>query len=203
MVADEEANGALSEIPTEKIFDARTIDCADKHRMIFGRWAETAVGDYFVLLNDHRPTPLKAQFARNYRDAFRWTEIGGRRGLFAVKIERIQDDPRTADDADAGSAAEEALLAWIEIDTRTDEPEAACGRIQRMASAMPEWAGLRARVSAEMPELVVRLHTGGYRVDREREEAGIFYRVGRLSDRRTTSIALPADTQAEHKVQGV
>ena len=39
--------------------DVRPIPCSIKHGLILKTWRELPVGDYFILLNDHDPVPLR------------------------------------------------------------------------------------------------------------------------------------------------
>ena len=50
-------------IGPDKVMDVRPIPCSVKHGLIIRNWLELAVGDHFILLNDHDPVPLSHPFA--------------------------------------------------------------------------------------------------------------------------------------------
>src|SRR5688572_18539528 len=70
-------------------FDVREISCREKHGMIFQRWTSLAVGEFFVLVNDHDPVPLYYQFAAQFPGAFTWEYLVQGPEEFQVKITRI------------------------------------------------------------------------------------------------------------------
>lgn len=76
----------LAEIPADKIFDVRPIPCSVKHGQIFDRWGSLAVGDYFVLKNDHDPVPLRYQFEFEFKNAYSWDYLEQGPEVFQVKI---------------------------------------------------------------------------------------------------------------------
>ena len=59
-------------IGADKVMDVRPIPCSVKHGLIIRTWLELPVGDYFTLLNDHDPAPLRYQFAAQWPDTFTW-----------------------------------------------------------------------------------------------------------------------------------
>lgn len=77
-------------IPPEKIFDVREIPGAVKHKQIFERWLGLAVGDYFVLKNDHDPVPLRYQFQAEFAGAFNWEYLTKGPQIFEVKISKLR-----------------------------------------------------------------------------------------------------------------
>jgi len=77
-------------IQTEKVMDVRPIPCSVKHGLIIQRWLDLAVGDYFVLLNDHDPVPLYYQFAAQWPQAFSWEHLVKGPEEFRVKITKLK-----------------------------------------------------------------------------------------------------------------
>lgn len=77
---------------TEKTvtLDVRSIPCSVKHGRIIQKWLELAVGDYFVLLNDHDPVPLHHQFSAEWPEAFSWEHLGKGPSEFRVKITKLK-----------------------------------------------------------------------------------------------------------------
>ncbi|MBE2216145.1 MAG: DUF2249 domain-containing protein [Opitutaceae bacterium] len=166
----------LAQIPPEKIFDVRVVSCALKHAQIFQRWAELPVGDFFVLVNDHRPGPLRAQFAHAVPGCFAWIDLVDRDGFAAVRIERLRRDPAGFEArAVRGcggvpvSLPDDGVLARIEIDVRRDAAAEAGARVLRLAGSMPPWAELVAMLAERSPLLLRQLDLIGMTVC---EEAG-------------------------------
>ncbi len=53
-------------------FDVRSLIPAERHRKIFEIYDGLAVGDKFVLVNDHDPKPLYYQFVAEHEGEFSW-----------------------------------------------------------------------------------------------------------------------------------
>lgn len=167
-------------IPADKLFDARALPCEGKHALIFQRWAAVPVGDYLVLLNDHRPEPLHAQFEQQFPGCFRWSEIATTPGAVAVKIERLREDPAGIAPAAAGSApANDDLVARLELDTRTQPADEAAARVLRFARNLRSWTELVATSAAPIDQ-VRALAADGFRVQTEALPDGAHrYRIRR------------------------
>ncbi len=78
-----------SYIDKDKVMDVRPIPCSIKHGMILKRWFELPVGDFFVLLNDHDPVPLRYQFEAEFPGAFTWEHLERGPAEFRVKISKL------------------------------------------------------------------------------------------------------------------
>jgi uncharacterized protein (DUF2249 family) len=78
------------QIQTDKIMDVRPIPCSVKHKLIIEKWLNLAVGDYFVLLNDHDPVPLYYQFSAEWPQAFSWEHLVKGPEEFRVKITKLK-----------------------------------------------------------------------------------------------------------------
>ncbi len=70
----------------DKVMDVRPIPCSIKHGLILKTWHELPVGDYFILLNDHDPVPLKYQFQAEFPGAFTWDYVEQGPEDFRVRI---------------------------------------------------------------------------------------------------------------------
>jgi uncharacterized protein (DUF2249 family) len=91
------SNIASHSIWTDKIMDVRPIPCSSKHGMVIQRWLDLAVGDYFILLNDHDPVPLYYQFAAEWPNAFSWEHLVKGPDEFRVKITKLNPVTKTAE----------------------------------------------------------------------------------------------------------
>jgi uncharacterized protein (DUF2249 family) len=85
--------------------DVRPIPCSIKHGLILKTWFDLAVGDYFILLNDHDPIPLRYQFQAEFGEAFRWEYLERGPEDFRVKITKVQELPQGAEAAVAGGCS--------------------------------------------------------------------------------------------------
>lgn len=75
----------------EAELDARVLPKPEKHKTIFATFAKLAVGESFVLLNDHEPEPLRLEFEREHPGSYGWEylEKGRERGaLWRTRISR-------------------------------------------------------------------------------------------------------------------
>lgn len=80
----------LNLIGADKVMDVRTIPCSIKHNLILQTWQNLAVGDHFILLNDHDPVPLRYQFAAQWPDTFTWEHLVNIPGEVRVKITKLK-----------------------------------------------------------------------------------------------------------------
>ena len=76
--------------------DVRPIPCSIKHGLIIKNWLDLAVGDYFVLLNDHDPVPLYYQFSAQWPGAFTWEHLVKGSEEFRVKITKVKSTGQPA-----------------------------------------------------------------------------------------------------------
>jgi uncharacterized protein (DUF2249 family) len=77
-------------IGPDRVMDVRPIPCSIKHGLIIRNWLELAVGDHFILLNDHDPVPLYYQFAAQWPGAFTWDHLVKGPHEFRVKITKLR-----------------------------------------------------------------------------------------------------------------
>jgi uncharacterized protein (DUF2249 family) len=90
----------------EAELDARVLPKPEKHKTIFATFAKLAVGESFVLLNDHEPEPLRLEFEREHPGSYGWEylEKGRDRGaLWRTRISRLSS----------------TAVPWILTDTTT------------------------------------------------------------------------------------
>jgi uncharacterized protein (DUF2249 family) len=76
-------------IDKDKVMDVRPIPCSIKHGLILKNWFNLAVGDHFILLNDHDPVPLRYQFEAEFPGAFSWEYVARGPEEFRVRITKL------------------------------------------------------------------------------------------------------------------
>ena len=79
-----------SPVGADKVMDVRPIPCSIKHGLILKTWRELPVGDYFILLNDHDPVPLRYQFNAEFPGACGWEYVERGPEDFRVKITKLK-----------------------------------------------------------------------------------------------------------------
>ena len=77
-------------IGPDQVMDVRPIPCSIKHKLIIRTWLELAVGEHFILLNDHDPVPLYYQFSAQWPSAFTWEHTVKGPEEFRVKITKLK-----------------------------------------------------------------------------------------------------------------
>ena len=77
-------------IGADKVMDVRSIPCSIKHGLIIKTYLDLAVGDHFILFNDHDPVPLYYQFAAQWPDTFTWEHLVNIPGEARVKITKLK-----------------------------------------------------------------------------------------------------------------
>jgi uncharacterized protein (DUF2249 family) len=79
---------AMEQSISEKTVDVRSVPPPQKHPMIFGAFAALAVGEAFVLVNDHDPKPLYYQFQAEMPGQFSWDYLERGPQVWRVRIGR-------------------------------------------------------------------------------------------------------------------
>ena len=74
----------------DRVMDVRPIPCSVKHGLIIKQWLDLAVGEHFILLNDHDPVPLYYQFAAQWPNDFTWQHLVKGPEEFRVKITKLK-----------------------------------------------------------------------------------------------------------------
>ena len=77
-------------VGTDRVMDVRPIPCSVKHGLIIKQWLDLAVGEHFILLNDHDSVPLYYQFAAQWPNAFTWEHLVKGPTEFRVKITKLK-----------------------------------------------------------------------------------------------------------------
>ncbi len=68
--------------------DVRSLVPAQRHRRIFELINELAIGNTFVLVNDHDPKPLYYQLEAEYPHQFSWTYLERGPEIWRIEIGR-------------------------------------------------------------------------------------------------------------------
>jgi uncharacterized protein (DUF2249 family) len=89
-------------IDKDKVMDVRPIPCSIKHGLILKTWRELPVGDFFILLNDHDPVPLRYQFAAEFPGAFTWDYVERGPADFRVKITKTSEASQPGESSPCG-----------------------------------------------------------------------------------------------------
>src|SRR6266567_168858 len=77
-------------VGSDRVMDVRPIPCSVKHGLIIQTWLDLAVGDHFILLNDHDPVPLYYQFCAQWPESFTWEYLVKGPDEFRVKITKVK-----------------------------------------------------------------------------------------------------------------
>ena len=70
--------------------DVRTIQPRERHPRIFAMANGLAVGESFVIINDHDPRPLHYQLQAEYPEQFSWTYLEAGPAVWRVQLGREQ-----------------------------------------------------------------------------------------------------------------
>ena len=76
------------------ILDVRTLPPAQRHPMIFQRFAALPVGGDFTLVNDHDPKPLYYQLNFEYSGQLGWDYLEQGPEVWRVRISRVAAEGR-------------------------------------------------------------------------------------------------------------
>ena len=77
-------------MPEIRTLDVRSLAPAERHRKIFETYDKLAVGDKFVLVNDHDPRPLYYQFDAEHKGEFSWRYLEQGPQVWRVEIGRTK-----------------------------------------------------------------------------------------------------------------
>lgn len=164
------------------VFDVRPIPCRVKHAQIFLRWLNLPVGQFFVLLNDHDPVPLRYQFEAEFQDAFAWEYLERGPEDFRVKITKLRVLDGWTSPAPAaspcGSATATAESCEVqEIDVRGLEPPEPLVRILDALESLPTGVKLHARTDREPCHLFGEAKQRGFSTDCQQQADGSWLTV--------------------------
>lgn len=147
---------------TDDVLDVRALPCAGKHPLIFERWARLGVGRSFVLVNDHRPEPLRHQFERLVPGCCDWCEVPPPPGAFAVRLTRLRPDPAgfhpqqaagCGAAAGSGAPADPDILMRLQLDYRALPAPAVRELLRHLAPGLADAVELEVDVTAPDPDL--------------------------------------------------
>ena len=158
------------------VFDVRSIPGRVKHAQIFQRWSDLAVGQFFILLNDHDPVPLRYQFEGEFANAYSWEYLERGPEEFRVKITKLKATapssfaaPARPAPAVAAAAAPSRPTGTVknvqEIDVRGFEPPEPLVRILDALESLPAGFTLRATTDREPCHLFGEAEQRGFRHD--------------------------------------
>jgi len=71
------------------LIDVRQIPPRDRHPLIFQTFDNLALGEAFVLVNDHDPRPLYYQFLHERADQFTWNYLEQGPEVWRVEIGKV------------------------------------------------------------------------------------------------------------------
>lgn len=111
---------------SELELDVRDIPKPQRHPLIFERFAKLAVGESFVLVNNHDPRHLHDEFERDQPGTYGWDYECREHALYRIRISRVADAPAPrllcevgsvlAADGDAGGAVWSLPVADRQLD---------------------------------------------------------------------------------------
>ncbi len=164
------------------VFDVRPIPCNVKHGQTFQRWRDLAVGEFFALLNDHDPKPLKYQFDAEFTNAFSWEYLEQGPEEFRVKITKLKAtgdcEPKAAAAAPvAAGTVTETTADTQEIDVRGFEPPEPLVRILDALESLPAGVKLRAQTDREPCHLFGEAQQRGFTTDCNEQSDGSWITV--------------------------
>lgn len=165
------------------VFDVREIPGRVKHAQIFQRWKDLAVGQFFVLLNDHDPVPLRYQFEGEFKGAYGWDYLEKGPEEFRVKITKLravegQSPAPAATVAKPGTGVATTVSADVQdIDVRGFEPPEPLVRILAALEALPVGVKLRAHTDREPCHLFGEAKERGFSTDCNEQPDGSWLTV--------------------------
>lgn len=170
------------------VFDVRPIPGRVKHTQIFDRWINLPVGEFFVLLNDHDPVPLKYQFEAEFQGAFTWDYLERGPEEYRVKITKLKalEGNPVAPTGGCGSHATkpktEAPAAvvsgeFLVVDVRGLEPPEPLVRILDALETLPAGTKLRAVTDREPCHLFGEAKQRGFSTDCKEQSDGSWFTI--------------------------
>jgi uncharacterized protein (DUF2249 family) len=170
-IMSQSASSTVSD--SNAVFDVRPIPGRVKHAQIFQRWSDLPVGQFFILLNDHDPVPLRYQFEAEFTNAFSWEYLERGPEEFRVKITKLEPTspvhlaasaPRSSVTATRPTSAG-TVINVQEIDVRGFEPPEPLIRILDALESLPPGFTLRATTDREPCHLFGEAEQRGFRHD--------------------------------------
>lgn len=90
------ATGNAASQNTSKELDLREVPRPERHPLVFANLDALAVGESFVLINDHDPVPLNRQIEDKRPGQVTWEYERREPGMFRIRIKRIASPDATA-----------------------------------------------------------------------------------------------------------
>lgn len=82
------AAGATRSVVNDEL-DLREVSRPERHPLVFAKFDGLAVGESFVLINDHDPIPLNRQMEAMRPEQAEWTYILRGPGIFKIRVRRV------------------------------------------------------------------------------------------------------------------
>jgi uncharacterized protein (DUF2249 family) len=162
------------------VFDVREIPGRVKHAQIFQRWQDLPVGEYFVLLNDHDPIPLRYQFEAEFKEAYSWEYLEQGPEEFRVKITKLRalgDRPAPVARSCGEVPQVQAAGGVQKIDVRGLEPPEPLVRILDALESLPADQKLHALTDREPCHLFGEAEQRGFTTDCKQQADGSWLTV--------------------------
>lgn len=74
---------------SDRELDVRGLPKPEKHPTIFKAYADLAVGEALVLVNDHDPRHLRDEFEVEYPGGYGWEYVAKDRGAYRIRISKL------------------------------------------------------------------------------------------------------------------
>lgn len=74
---------------TAHVIDVRKISPPERHPFIFQTFDNLALGESFILVNDHNPKPLHYQFKIERAEAFTWEYLEDGPEEWQIRVSRV------------------------------------------------------------------------------------------------------------------
>jgi uncharacterized protein (DUF2249 family)/quercetin dioxygenase-like cupin family protein len=148
---------------TEEELDVRPLRKPDKHPRVFATYDSLAVGEAFVLINNHDPRHLRDEFDTDQPDSFGWEYVEQGPEVWRIRISKLTTTPlprvlvNTADvidNAQADRAAAEVTGAVWKLQTRNRD-------LDSNIIALPAGGAIDAHTGPDLDVLIHVLAGGG------------------------------------------
>lgn len=140
-----------TDLPDSSLLDVSALACHEKHAVIFQRWADLAIGEHFVLGNNHDPVGLYFVFAERFPNLFRWEYLERGPGGVKIKITRLAPSSAAAAAAAGQVGCESVRKDGPALNLREMSAAAATVRLLAALQDLPPTGSLRA-ILDHLPE---------------------------------------------------
>lgn len=125
--------------------DVRPLRKPQKHPAIFATYADLAVGESFVLVNDHDPQHLRDEFEADHAGSYRWEYLNSEPRDWRIQITKLTSAPPP-----------QILIDTTALNARADEPDAT-GAVWKLQIRERD---LDSNIIALPPDGIINEHTG-------------------------------------------